>query len=305
MTEKKATNKAKSAKAVRKNQKYWHVLDAVQALNGSATIEEITAWLREKYPNEKHTDALENTLMLSVNEPNRAHYNKRNFRSDQDDPRDALFRTGCSPSQSYDLYIPSVHGVWDIRPNTNTKIKHKWEAFRIEAPLSEMNSALRKAREQIAAEQVSPIDNDHDARVWELRAVAYREGQPEFRKELLKAYDQKCAITGCGVIEILEAAHIRPYRGEHTNRIDNGLLLRADVHTLFDKGMVYIDAKGCVQIDKRLIGSEYESLRGCKLRQPKTRANYPLPQNLAYHRQHTAEQPIQNDLDCRIEPVVG
>ena len=74
-----------------------------------------------------------------------------------------------------------------------------------------------------------------DARTRVLSSIVRRRGQPLFRKRLLKAYDRRCAFTGCAVEALLEAAHIVPYRGSDTNHIANGLLLRADLHTLFEK----------------------------------------------------------------------
>jgi hypothetical protein len=71
--------------------------------------------------------------------------------------------------------------------------------------------------------------------------VTLRQGQPAFRKTLMKAYEGRCAITGCTIPDVLEAAHISPYLGELTNHVTNGLLLRADMHTLFDRGLIKID----------------------------------------------------------------
>ncbi|MBE2321408.1 HNH endonuclease, partial [Solirubrobacter sp. CPCC 204708] len=76
--------------------------------------------------------------------------------------------------------------------------------------------------------------------MWTLTAVAQRRGQSTFRNQLLEAYDLRCAITGSNAVAVLEAAHICPYRGDHTNRVDNGLLLRADIHTLFDLGLIWV-----------------------------------------------------------------
>lgn len=72
------------------------------------------------------------------------------------------------------------------------------------------------------------------------RMVTQRQGQPAFRNALLAAYNNRCAITGCTIDDVLEAAHISPYLGKHTNHVTNGLLLRADVHTLFDRGLIKI-----------------------------------------------------------------
>jgi len=72
------------------------------------------------------------------------------------------------------------------------------------------------------------------------RLVTLRQGQPAFRQALMEAYERRCAITGCTIDDVLEAAHISPYLGEHTNHVTNGLLLRADMHTLFDRGLIKV-----------------------------------------------------------------
>ena len=83
--------------------------------------------------------------------------------------------------------------------------------------------------------------NIEDARKRISRMIAQRRGQRAFRNNLFDAYGGRCAITGCEVPDVLEAAHIFPYRGEETNKVKNGLLLRADVHTLFDCGLIAVD----------------------------------------------------------------
>jgi len=266
--------------------KYWHVLEAVRALRGAVSIKDITDWLKPRYPDEDHSDARDNACLLSVNDANRHHHDhgRKDFRSDRGNPKDALFRVGRFQGVRYELYDPSAHGVWDVREDAGGK----WEAVQMAGPLNAVGRALREAHEQIEAEPAPPIDNDHDARVWELRAVALREGQGEFRATLLDAYEGQCAITGCKVVEILEAAHIRPYRGEHTHRTDNGLLLRADIHTLFDKGIIWVDADNFVQLDDRLASSEYAPLRGRKLRLPADPTEHPHAEHLAHHRKHAA-----------------
>lgn len=111
--------------------------------------------------------------------------------------------------------------------------------------------------------------NEQDARDQVMRSVRDRRGQPEFRKGLLRAYDARCAITGCGIVELLEAAHICPYRGAHTNHVQNGLLLRADIHTLFDLELLWIDPDSyTVQLATELRDSEYSALHGAPLRVP-------------------------------------
>ena len=270
----------------RGNWKYWHVYDAVVALNGRATIKDLTRWLGENYPDENHTDVRENASLLCVNDHNRRHYDKgrKNFRSDHPNIKDVLFREQYLNEITYVEYDRSKHGIWDIRPDS----EGIWKAVQI----SSISCALEEAHRQISLEGKPAIEDEFDARVRELRAIALREGQHEFRNALLKAYEGKCAITGCAVAEILEAAHIYPYRGAHTNRTDNGLLLRADLHTLFDKGLVYVDTHGVIQLDDRLSGSEYEYLSGRRLRLPLNSADRPHAEHLAHHRRQIAGHPV-------------
>jgi hypothetical protein len=67
-----------------------------------------------------------------------------------------------------------------------------------------------------------------------LANVQIRDGQVEFRRSLDLVYGSRCCISGCGVARALEAAHIKPYAGKMSNTESNGLLLRRDLHALFD-----------------------------------------------------------------------
>lgn len=96
-----------------------------------------------------------------------------------------------------------------------------------------------------------------------VRSIVQRQGQQEFRAALLDAYGNRCAMTGCGVVDVLEAAHIYRYMGRQTNTVSNGLLLRADVHTLFDLNLVGVDTSTMqICIAPSLAGSSYEELVG-------------------------------------------
>lgn len=128
--------------------------------------------------------------------------------------------------------------------------------------------------------------NTEDSRRHALRAIAVRQGQPRFRKALLRAYGARCAISGCDVLEVLEAAHIRPFRGPHTNHIQNGLLLRADLHTLFDLGLIGVDTQTWkVLVSTRLRGTAYASLEGQLVRLPVLPSERPDTKVLQEHRE--------------------
>ncbi|EKO3497117.1 HNH endonuclease [Vibrio fluvialis] len=107
--------------------------------------------------------------------------------------------------------------------------------------------------------------NIEDARKKTLREIVARQGQRAFRENLIAEYG-RCVITGCSVISVLEAAHIVPYQGESTNVVENGLLLRADIHTLFDLGLISISPQEHkVQVSERLVGTEYDIYQGKSL----------------------------------------
>jgi hypothetical protein len=96
-----------------------------------------------------------------------------------------------------------------------------------------------------------------------LREVRQRLGQSEFRSGFIAAYKSRCAVSGCDAVEALEAAHIAPYSGTESNQPSNGLLLRADIHTLFDLNVIGIDPTTLtVALGPILKNTSYSDLQG-------------------------------------------
>ncbi len=100
------------------------------------------------------------------------------------------------------------------------------------------------------------------------RQIKERRGQQPFRDSLRKRYGNRCLVTGCEILAILEAAHIKPYRREEDNHPENGLLLRADIHTLFDLDLIGIEPERLgVELHPNLTKEkEYRKLNGQILR---------------------------------------
>jgi len=67
-----------------------------------------------------------------------------------------------------------------------------------------------------------------------------RLGQGAFRLMVMDAYDRRCAITGERTLPALDAAHIRPFRERESHEVQNGILMRSDIHRLFDQGYVTV-----------------------------------------------------------------
>jgi putative restriction endonuclease len=99
-----------------------------------------------------------------------------------------------------------------------------------------------------------------------MKGILVRRGQRAFRDGLIGRYGEQCVISGCQVLGVLEAAHIRPYRGPGDNHPSNGLLLRSDLHTLFDLDRIGIHPDTLnIVLHEELEDSEYASIKGKKL----------------------------------------
>lgn len=111
--------------------------------------------------------------------------------------------------------------------------------------------------------QYSPRETD-ERKIVE-RQIRERRGQQPFRNALRKRYGDRCLVTGCEILAVIEAAHICPYRGEIDHDPENGLLLRADIHTLFDLNLLGIDP-GELRVSLHpSVASEYAEFDGVTL----------------------------------------
>lgn len=179
------------------------------------------------------------------------------------------------------------------------KYEHERAGFRYEGPFRYIDHhgagptsfVLRRvlddvARATEAAETGGGFDptSVEDARKRTLAAIVQRQGQATFRSALIEAYGGRCAITGCDVLEALEAAHIYPYQGVATNDVSNGLLLRSDLHTLFDLRLMTVDPDTMtVVVAGRLRSSAYGVHHGKQIELPATQGDRPSSPALAWH----------------------
>lgn len=120
------------------------------------------------------------------------------------------------------------------------------------------------------------------------QTILPRLGQGSFRILVTDAYKRTCAMSGSHVLHVLDAAHIKPYTkgGEHA--VPNGLLLRQDLHTLFDRGDVTVTPDYSVEVSQRIKeefnnGKEYYAMHGTRLAVPGAMAFRPDPELLEWH----------------------
>ena len=107
------------------------------------------------------------------------------------------------------------------------------------------------ARPQVSQRDVRTVIRD---------AIQARQGQPAFRDRLLAIFGNQCLVTGCRATEALEAAHIDPYSVSQNHDPANGLILRADLHTLFDLGLLAIDTERRCVVFKATVEDSYQDL---------------------------------------------
>lgn len=150
-----------------------------------------------------------------------------------------------------------------------------------------MEVLLKSDEQEVAKSGAFDVASIEDARLRTRASIVVRRGQSSFRDILLEAYSSRCAVTGCDARYVLEASHIIPYQGPETNHPSNGLLLRADVHLLFDLGMLVVDtATMKVLLHPNLSATEYGILEGRQLNLPAEVSMRPSIEALGVHRRN-------------------
>jgi putative restriction endonuclease len=118
--------------------------------------------------------------------------------------------------------------------------------------------------------------------------VLPRLGQKGFRVLVTDAYQRRCAVTGERTLPVLDAAHIRPYAELGPHRLENGILLRKDLHALFDAGYVTVTPSLELRVSRRIReefenGRDYYALEGSSVRLPLPPAPPPSSEYLEWH----------------------
>jgi len=193
------------------------------------------------------------------------------FTFDNRNKDNVILRPGFAPTK----VLAAIGGepIWKRDPDAHQAAKNQ----KIDKQLE------RDARK---AEREGRFDpkNIKEGRQKIVREIILRRGQPEFRKKLLEAYSSRCAVTDCDCRHGLEAAHILPYRGDDTNHVQNGILLRSDIHILFDIGKIgFAPISHKVIVSKSLMGTAYGKLKGKTLRIPSESKNRPNEDALRQH----------------------
>jgi putative restriction endonuclease len=150
-----------------------------------------------------------------------------------------------------------------------------WEECKSRVTQPQLAPTGRKAAESVA-------------RYGEPILIRPRLGQGSFRIAVTDAYSRTCAVTTEHSLPVLEAAHIKPYADGGEHDITNGLLLRTDIHKLFDRGYVTVTPDHAFEVSPRLQkefsnGKTYYAMHGRKIELPIKRENWPSTTLLQWH----------------------
>lgn len=206
-------------------------------------------------------------------------------------------RTGSEDIGCIQLVSPTFfpHGAWipqprDWQPRTQTPVKYDLatgEGRRVWEACLEQSSTLVPAVRPPGL----PPSAGRQRRYGDPRLVQPRLGQATFRVAVLDAYARACAVTGEHSLPALEAAHIRSYAEKGPHEIRNGILLRADLHRLFDTGYVTVTPALRLEVGSRLRedyhnGRSYYPLHGASVRVPSVVSQRPELAFLEWHNEH-------------------
>jgi putative restriction endonuclease len=142
-----------------------------------------------------------------------------------------------------------------------------------------------------AAAALEPVTEYIGPRFGSPQTVLPRLGQGSFRVMVTDAYQRHCAVTRSPILYVLDAAHIKPYEAGGPHSLSNGVLLRQDVHTLFDRGYMTITAEHKIEVSRRIKeefhnGKEYYALHGSEVWLPKDARLRPASDYLGWHNEN-------------------
>ena len=228
--------------------------DAFGEKNGAASLEEMRRRI-EKY-RKSSSNPHENYKIGCIILLNPFFFERKDWI-----PVPSDFHLNTQQGKSYDLRSSAGKALWDA------------VNFHLQSQPARQDIAAEAARKRMYGEPV---------------LVRPRLGQGTFRVLVTDTYKRRCAVTGEKALPVIQAAHIRPVKQGGEHRIDNGLLLRSDVHALFDCGYVTVTPDYQFQVSRRLKddfdnGEHYFQFQGMKIWLPPRSDDRPSREFLEWH----------------------
>lgn len=147
---------------------------------------------------------------------------------------------------------------------------------------------VQERLEKIALVGQTGTIREPESRYGTPQTILPRLGQGSFRVMVTDAYHRRCAITQERTLPALEASHIRPYSDSGPHSVKNGILLRSDIHRLFDNGYVTVTTDFRFEVSRRIReefenGRDYYAYNGKKILAPENKLYQPAPEFITWH----------------------
>ena len=169
-------------------------------------------------------------------------------------------------------------------------VPENWSTNIVQGKTYETNTEIgnRLYHQVLSHLRVDSSTNNQSPR-YAISLTSHRLGQGAFRVVVTEAYQRRCAITGEKTLPVLQAAHIKPYTEDGPHDVKNGLLLRSDLHTLFDDGYITLTNDLFIEVSRRLNqdygnGKDYYKYHGQKLQiLPSSTIELPSREFITWH----------------------
>jgi predicted restriction endonuclease len=182
------------------------------------------------------------------------HYSHREAQPHPTDSEIMRYLRSMRLLRSYELNEDELSDLWS---DVEKFQKAKADLLSMARPKTDQEKALDADRQA--------VDSGYERR-FALQEVRTEQGA--FRASLMSLYKSRCVISGCSVVDVLQAAHIVPFSESvaYRNDVSNGLILRSDIHTLFDRFLISIrPVDGTVFLAGQLLTSGYRNYHGKRL----------------------------------------
>jgi putative restriction endonuclease len=204
--------------------------------------------------------------------------------------RESLDQIGCI-ILSQPVFLPPE--LWIPQPTDWAKANLRYARYDLAAGegLRVWNACLERASSLPLAVGPAQAVIAHRERFGTPTLIRPRLGQGVFRLAVTEAYGRACAVTQEHSLPALEAAHIRPYGSGGTHDVRNGLLLRSDLHRLFDRGYLTVTPEHRLEVSRQLRdhfsnGRSYYPLHGQSVALPERPEHLPSSEALRWHNDH-------------------
>ena len=169
-------------------------------------------------------------------------------------------------------------------------VPEDWSSNIVQGKTYETNTEIgNRLYHQVISHLGAGISSNNQSPRFATSLTSHRLGQGAFRVVVTEAYQRRCAISGEKTLPVLQAAHIKPYTQDGPHDVKNGLLLRSDLHTLFDDGYITLTNDLFIEVSRRLNqdygnGKDYYKYHGQKLQiLPSSTIELPSREFITWH----------------------